>query len=53
MSRVLNGSFEKWTREAHVNLQVGIFSLFTIIAGLLAYGSLKDIIGFAGILGYA
>ena len=52
MSRFLNGFPGKWAREAGVNLQVGIFSLFTIIAGILVYGSLKDIIGFAGILGY-
>ena len=36
-----------------MNLQVGIFSLFTIIAGVLVHGSLKDVIGLAGVLGYA
>jgi exosortase len=53
MSKALNGFPEKWTREAGVNLHVGVFSLFTIIAGILVYGSLKGVIGLAGILGYA
>ena len=52
MSNVLNGLSGKWTREAGVNLQVGIFSLFTIIAGILAYGSLNGLVSIAGVLGY-
>ncbi len=52
MSRVLNGFQGKRTREAGVNLQGWIFSLFTIIAGILAYGSLNGLVSIAGVLAY-
>jgi exosortase len=52
MNKTLNGSSQKGTREAGVNLQVGIFSLFTIIAGYLAYTSLSGLVNIGGLLGY-
>jgi hypothetical protein len=52
MSSDLNGLPGKWTREAGVNLRGGIFSLFTIIAGILAYGSLNGLVSIAGFLSY-
>ena len=35
-----------------MNLQVGIFSLFTIIAGILAHGALKGVVGITAVIGY-
>ncbi len=52
MSKALNGFSGRWTREAHVNLQISIFSLFTVIAGFLAYSSLSGLVSIGGVLGY-
>ena len=52
MSKTLNDFHGEWTGESGLNLQMGYF-FFTVIAGVLVYGALKDVIGLAGILGYA
>jgi exosortase len=52
MSIVLNGLSGKQAREAGVNLRGWIFAFFTIIAGILAYSSLKGLVSIAGFLSY-
>ena len=52
MSSVLNGLSGKQAREGGVNLQGGISALFTIIAGILAYGALKGVVSVTAAIGY-
>jgi hypothetical protein len=52
MSKTLNGVFKNLTREGQPNAQIGVFAVFTIIAGYLAYGALSGLVSIGAVLGY-
>jgi hypothetical protein len=52
MSNSWRGLHRECTREAHLNMKLGIFALFTTAAGILAYRALTGIVSFGGMLAY-
>lgn len=52
MSETLNGSFKNMTDAGRLNRQIGVFALFTIVAGYLASGALSGLVSIGGVLGY-
>ena len=52
MSETLNGSLKTLTGAGHLHRQIGIFALFTIVAGYLAHGALSGLVSIGGVLGY-
>jgi exosortase len=52
MDRVPNAVPAKKPQKGQLNLHIGTFGIFTIAALVLAYHSLEEVAGFAGILAY-
>ncbi|HME43100.1 MAG TPA: exosortase/archaeosortase family protein [Syntrophorhabdales bacterium] len=52
MSETLNGSLKNVNGAGRLNTQIGVFAVFTIIAGYLAYGPLSGLLSIGAVLGY-
>ena len=52
MSETLNGSLKNMNGAGRLNTQIGVFAVFTIVAGYLAYYSLSGLVSIGAVLGY-